>query len=126
MVMLYGEKMKKYKFKEYNKNSKDYKFSITDNGHTMMPYDIIERLNDKELLLKQNKELEKQNEESIIIIKELKSMIYKSKSPVMDGSNRFDVRKADKLLNQIYALLKKQKPIEEILEEGIKWRLTDL
>ena len=51
------------------------------------------------------------NEEAITIIKELKSMLYKSKSPMMDGSDRFDTRKADKLLNQIYTLLKKQKQI---------------
>lgn len=42
--------MSKYKFKEENKHSEDYRFTITEDGHTMMPFDIIMKLNQIEKL----------------------------------------------------------------------------
>lgn len=56
---------KKYNFKEYHKHSNEYKFIITEDGHTMMPEDIARRLNERYLLLEKVRKLEKE-------IKELK------------------------------------------------------
>lgn len=48
----------KYYYKEFNKHTKNFKYIITEDGHTMMALDIVKGLNQKETLLKKVKELE--------------------------------------------------------------------
>ena len=48
----------------------------------------------------------KEIKEAVEIIKELKCMIYKSKSPQMDGSHILDERLAEKRLTNLYLIIK--------------------
>ena len=51
----------KYKFQCFDRNSKDFRFIITKDGHTMFPEDIVKELN-------QNNKLEKQKIKFIKLI----------------------------------------------------------
>ncbi len=113
---LWGVGMK-YKFNEWDKGSAHYDFIITEHGHVMMPYDVVKGLNDKELLLKQKRELEKQNEELIeCCITYIKSHKKREQELAKQKSSPSILELMD--IVEIETLIEKitGKPIEEILK----------
>ena len=105
----------KYEYKEFWKHNKDFKFIITENGHTMMASDIVMGLDQKEMLLRKIDELEKQNKELIEMYIELfKEAINELMANPSNKGKRPFYYFADEVnfLQEI-----KQKPIEEILKE---------
>jgi hypothetical protein len=47
------------------------------------------------------------------LLTEIKGMIYRSKSPKMDGSHELDLNKIDKTLNEIHLLNQKESDLKQ-------------